>query len=102
MGRFFNSLIEKLFYQSPLRRRLGFFGIARAYTVPAWLMNLLYSRIRPKSLLGTVIFCSALVTIRAVAWGLLQVSRVFGTRPSDSRQAVYERREHRRALHTSR
>jgi flavin-dependent dehydrogenase len=102
MGRYFNSLIEKLFYQSPLRTRLGFFGVGRAYTVPAWLMNLLYSRMRPKRLLGTVIFCSALVTIRAAAWGLFQVSRVFGARPSDSRQAVYERREQRRALHTSR
>jgi hypothetical protein len=102
MGRYFNSLIEKLFYQSPLRTRLGFFSVARAYTVPAWLMNLLYSRMRPKRLLGTVIFCSALVTLRAAAWGLFQISRVFATRPRDSRQAVYERREQRRALHTPR
>ena len=102
VGRYFNSLIEKFFYQSPLRARLGLFGTARAYTVPAWLTNLLYSRVRPRRLLGTVIFCSALVTIRAVAWGLFQLSRLFGTRPSNSRQAVYERREQRRALHTSR
>jgi flavin-dependent dehydrogenase len=100
IGRYFNSLIEKLFYQPPLRARLGLFGTARAYTVPAWLTNLLYSRVRPRRLFGTVIFCSALVTIRAVAWGLFQLSRLFGTRPSNSRHAVDERRRQRRALHT--
>jgi flavin-dependent dehydrogenase len=102
IGRYFNSLIEKLFYESPLRARLGLFGIARTYTVPAWLTNLLYSRVRPRRLLGTVIFCSALVSIRAVAWGLFQLSRLFGARPSNSRQAVDERRGQRRALHTPR
>jgi 2-polyprenyl-6-methoxyphenol hydroxylase-like FAD-dependent oxidoreductase len=102
MGRYFNSLIEKLVYQSPLRARLGLFGTARAYTVPAWLTNLLYSRARPRRFLGTVIFCSALVTIRAAAWGLFQLSRLFETRPGKSRQVVDERREQRRALHTPR
>jgi hypothetical protein len=43
-----------------------------------------------------------LVTIRAAAWGLFQLSRLFGTRPSNSRQAVDEGREQRRALRTSR
>ena len=102
LGRYFNSLIEKFFYQPPLRARLGLFGIARTYTVPAWLTNLLYSRVRPRRLLGTVIFCSALVTIRAVAWGLFQVSRLFGIRPSNSCQTGDERRGQRRALHTPR
>jgi flavin-dependent dehydrogenase len=101
VGRYFNSLIEKLFYQSPLRARLGLFGTARAYTVPAWLTNLLYSRLRPRRFLGTVIFCSALVTIRAVAWGLFKLSRLFGTRPSNSLQAVDERKQSL-ALHTPR
>jgi flavin-dependent dehydrogenase len=102
IGRYFNSLIEKLFYQPPLRARLGLFGTTRAYTVPAWLANLLYSRVRPRRLLGTVIFCSALATIRAAAWGLFQLSRLFETRPGKSRQAVDERREQRRALHSPR
>jgi flavin-dependent dehydrogenase len=31
LGRYFNSLIEKLFYESPLRARLGSFGTARVY-----------------------------------------------------------------------
>jgi flavin-dependent dehydrogenase len=102
VGRYFNSLIEKLFYESPLRARLGLFGTARVYTVPAWLMNLSYSRMRPRRLLGTVIFCFALVTIRAVAWGLFQLSRLFGTQPRNSLQAIDQRRGQRRALHTTR
>ncbi len=102
IGRYFNSLIEKLFYQSPLRARLGLFGTTRAYTVPAWLANLLYSRVRPRRLLGTVIFCSALGIIRAAAWSLFQLSRLFEIRPGKSRQTVDERREQRRALHTPR
>jgi flavin-dependent dehydrogenase len=102
VGRYFNSLIEKLFYESPLRIRLGLFGTARAYTVPAWLTNLVYSRVRPRRLLGTAVFCFALVTIRAAAWGLFQLSRLFGTRHFNSLQAVNERRGQRRALHTPR
>jgi flavin-dependent dehydrogenase len=101
VGRYFNSLIEKLFYESPLRARLGLFGTARAYTVPAWLTNLVYSRVRPRRLLGTAIFCSALVTIRAVAWGLFQLSRLFSNRHSNSLSSIDERRQ-RRALHPSR
>jgi flavin-dependent dehydrogenase len=102
VGRYFNSLIEKLFYESPLRARLGLFGTARAYTVPAWLTNLVYSRVRPRRLLGTVAFCFALVTIRAVAWGLFRLSRLFSSRSSNSVHAVDEIRGQRRALHTPR
>jgi flavin-dependent dehydrogenase len=102
VGRYFNSLIEKLFYESPLRVRLGLFGTARAYTVPAWLTNLVYSRVRPRRLLGTVTLCFALVTIRAAAWGLFRLSRLFSPRSNNSLQTVDERREQRRALHTPR
>jgi flavin-dependent dehydrogenase len=102
VGRYFNSLIEKLFYESPLRTRLGLFGTARTYTVPAWLTNLLYSRVRPRRLFATLIFCSALVTIRSVAWGLFHLSRLAGNRSSNSLQTVDGRRGQRRALHTSR
>jgi len=102
VGRYFNSLIEKFFYQPPLRARLGLFGTARAYTVPAWLANLMYSRVRPRRLLGTVLFCSVLVGVRAVAWGLYGLSRLFDTRSSKSRASVEERREQRRALYPPR
>ena len=102
VGRFFNSLIEKMFYETPLRARLGLFGIARAYTVPAWLANLVYSRVRPKRLLGTVLFCSALVTIRATVWAASRLSRFFAKRPRDTRDTADERGEQRHALHAPR
>ena len=102
VGQYFNSLIEKLFYESPVRIRLGLFGTARAYTVPAWLTNLVYSRVRPRRLFGTMAFCFALVTIRAMAWGLFHLSRLAGTRSSHSLQTVDGRRGQRRALHTPR
>jgi flavin-dependent dehydrogenase len=102
VGCFFNSLIEKLFYETPLRAQLGLFGIARVYTVPAWLANLVYSRVRPKRLLGTVLFCSALAAIRATVWAASKLSRFFAKRPRDPRYATDERRGQRRALHAPR
>jgi flavin-dependent dehydrogenase len=102
VGCFFNSLIEKMFYESPLRARLGLFGVARAYTVPAWLTNLIYSRVRPKRLLGTVIFCSALLAMRATVWAAFQLSRFFAPRSSRSGKPVDDRKEQRRALRAPR
>jgi hypothetical protein len=102
VGRFFNSLIEKMFYESPLRARLGLFGTARAYTVPAWLANLMYSRVRPKRLLSTVLFCSALMAVRAAVWIAFRLGRLFASRSGKSRQSVDERREQRRALYPPR
>jgi flavin-dependent dehydrogenase len=101
VGCYFNSLIEKIFYQPTLRALLGLFGTARIYTVPAWLTNLVYSRVRPKRVLGTVLFCSALVVIRAAVWAAFRLSRFFANR-SKSRQPADDRRETRRALHTPR
>ena len=102
IGRFFNSLIEKMFYESYLRARLGLFGIARAYTVPAWLTNLLYARTRPKRLLGTLLFCSALLAMRGTVWAASRLSRFFATGSDRSSQSVEGRREQRRALHAPR
>jgi flavin-dependent dehydrogenase len=74
VGLYFNSLIEKLFYQPMLRDRLGLFGTARIYTLPAWLMNLIYTRIRPcGSLFRTLAISSSLDAIRMVAWLAFQV-----------------------------
>lgn len=81
MGRYFNSLIEKLYYESPVRSLVGVFLTAELYTVPAWLTNLIYTRTRPTGLPGTLVLCAAMVTLRAAAWGLFQVGRVFGSGP---------------------
>lgn len=75
VGLYFNSLIEKLFYQPMLRDRLGFFSTTRIYTVPAWLMNLVYTRMRPAgSLIRTLTISSILNAIRLTTWSAFQVA----------------------------
>jgi flavin-dependent dehydrogenase len=68
VGRYFNSLIEKLFYQPALRERLGLFSTARIYTVPAWLMNLIYTRTRPRTLPRSLAISFAMAALRALTW----------------------------------
>ena len=72
VGRYFNSLIEKLFYQSTLRDRMGFFTTARVYTVPAWLMNLVYTRMRPRTVVRTLAISLVLYALRAMTWAAYQ------------------------------
>lgn len=100
MGRYFNSLIEKLYYESPVRSLLGIFLTARVYTVPAWLTNVVYSRTRPRKLLGTLALCSAMITLRGVAWGLFKISNLLSSAVSateqTNRSAVAARRQNRR------
>jgi flavin-dependent dehydrogenase len=75
VGLYFNSLIEKLFYQPMLRDRLGFFSTTRVYTVPAWLMNLVYTRMRPAgSLIRTLTISSILNAIRMMTWLAFRVA----------------------------
>ncbi len=102
LGRYFNSMIEKFFYQPALRDQLGLFATARTYTVPAWLINLLYRRVRPRRLVGTLVFCAALVAVRAAAWGLFHLSRLLHSRSRSPRQVVDKRTEDRRALQSPR
>jgi flavin-dependent dehydrogenase len=72
VGRYFNSLIERLFYQPALRDRLGLFGTARIYTVPAWLMNLVYTRMRPRTLLRTLAIGLVMSALRGMVWAVYQ------------------------------
>lgn len=87
VGRFFNSLIEKISYRPELRSQLGLFRTGRIYTVPAWLANFAYSRIRPRSLPGTVAFCSVLAGLRLACWIAFGVSKLFYRRARKPLQA---------------
>ena len=83
VGRYFNSLIEKLFYQPALRDRLGLFGTARIYTLPAWLMNLIYARTRPRgSLVRTLAISSIMAMVRMITWAAYQIAVIFYWRPA--------------------
>lgn len=78
MGRFFNSLIENMFYEPAVRQQLGVFAVGRAYTVPAWLANLVYSRIEPNRLSGSIAFTSVLASLRMAAWTTNRASAYLG------------------------
>jgi flavin-dependent dehydrogenase len=83
VGLYFNSLIEKFFYQPMLRDRLGLFGTARIYTLPAWLMNLIYTRMRPRgSLVRTLAISTVMATIRMITWAAYQVAVILYRRPA--------------------
>lgn len=76
VGRYFNSLIEKLFYQPTLRDRIGLFSTARIYTVPAWLLNLVYTRLRPRSFFRTLMIGFLMGAIRFMVWTAFQAGAV--------------------------
>jgi flavin-dependent dehydrogenase len=60
LARFFNYGIEKVIYESPIRNRIGVLKAGDVYTVPAWSFNAIYSRLRPRGMLKTILFCSLL------------------------------------------
>jgi len=68
LARFFNSGIEKIIYDWPIRNRIGALNAGDVYTVPAWSINALYSRIRPQGLVSTALFSLFLALLRSAAW----------------------------------
>lgn len=79
MGRFFNSLIEKLAYDWPVRDHLGLLTSGDIYTSVAWSANHLYSRFRPSGLFSTVLFSAVLTLLRSAAWTLYQFCCVWSS-----------------------
>ena len=99
VGRYFNSLIEKLFYQPALRDRIGFFSTARIYTVPAWLMNLIYTRMRPSTLAKTLAIGVVMSALRAMTWIAYQVGVLLERRSARrSQQSRFSGGEHAHAF----
>ncbi len=56
LGRFFNCGIEKVIYDQAIRNRIGVLTSGRVYTVPAWVLNAVYSRVRPRGVVATLLF----------------------------------------------
>ena len=65
LARFFNCGIERVIYEFPVRSRIGVIRAGDVYTIPAWVMNVVYSRLRPKGLLKTALYASVLLMLRA-------------------------------------
>jgi flavin-dependent dehydrogenase len=64
MANFFNSGIEKVVYEWPIRNRIGPLRAGDVYTIPAWTMNNIYSRIRPRGVISTILFGMFLAALR--------------------------------------
>jgi len=75
MTKFFNSGIEKIVYQPPVRNRLEMGRSGTIYTSPAWSMNVVYARLRPRGIISTLLLGSFLGFFRASAWVLYRVCK---------------------------
>jgi hypothetical protein len=83
MGTFFNSLIERLAYEHPIRDRIGLLKAGDAYTIPAWTINQIYSRVRPDGFVSSALFGLFLTSLRCVVWILYAVCRFLPLRQCD-------------------
>ena len=64
VANFFNSGIEKVVYDWPIRKKIGALKAGDVYTIPAWSINNIYSRIRPTGIISTFLFGMFLATLR--------------------------------------
>jgi menaquinone-9 beta-reductase len=72
MAKFFNSGIEKIVYEPPVRDRIGVGRSGTVYTSPAWSMNVVYARLKPKGIFSTYFLGFLLGWFRGSAWVLYQ------------------------------
>jgi flavin-dependent dehydrogenase len=75
MTKFFNSGIEKVVYEPPIRNRIGIRISGEVYTTPAWTMNLLYALLKPNGICSTFLFGLFLGFFRACAWLFYQLCK---------------------------
>ena len=78
LGRFFNCGIERVIYDRAIRRRVGVLTSGRVYTVPAWVLNSVYSRLRPAGVVSTLLFGFVLKLFRAAGNVFSAFCRVAG------------------------
>lgn len=74
MAKFFNSGIEKIVYEPPVRNRIGLQKAGEVYTSPAWSMNVVYARLKPGGMFSTLLLNSMLGVFRLSAWVLYRLS----------------------------
>jgi menaquinone-9 beta-reductase len=77
LAKFFNSGIENVVYQPPIRNRIGLRHSGTVYISPAWGMNVVYARMRPRGILSTFIFTAFLGFFRAIEWMFYQLCKLF-------------------------
>src|SRR3984885_6711578 len=75
MAKFFNGGIEKIVYEPPVRNRLGVRRSGTVYTSPAWSMNVVYARMKPRGVVSTFLLGLFLGGFRASAWMFYQLCK---------------------------
>jgi hypothetical protein len=75
MAKFFNSGIEQIVYEPPIRNRIGMGHAGTVYTSPAWSMNAVYARLKPTGIFSTFLIGSVLGFFRAGAWVFYQLCK---------------------------
>ena len=75
MAKFFNSGIEKIVYEPPVRNRFGVGRAGTSYTSPAWSMNVVYARLKPWGVASTFLLGLFLGFFRAIAWIAYQLCK---------------------------
>jgi flavin-dependent dehydrogenase len=76
-AKFFNSGIERIVYEPSVRNRIGLRQAGAVYTSPAWTMNLVYNRLRPRGMVSTFLFNSVIGFFRCGAWVFYQFCQRF-------------------------
>jgi len=68
LAKFFNCGIERVVYDWPIRRRIGALTAGDVYTIPAWSLNTVYARMRPRGVFTTLLFAGLLNLCRVAAF----------------------------------
>jgi menaquinone-9 beta-reductase len=76
VARFFNSGIENVVYQPPIRNRIGLRHSGTLYISPAWTMNLLYARLKPHGIFSTFFLGLILGFFRAGGWLFYRICKL--------------------------
>jgi flavin-dependent dehydrogenase len=77
MAKFFNGGIENIVYEPPVRNRIGMGSAGTVYTSPAWSMNVVYARMKPRGMLSTFILGLLLGAFRLSAWIFYRICKQF-------------------------
>ncbi len=75
LAKFFNGGIEKIVYEPRVRSRIGLGNAGTFYTSPAWSMNLVYARLKPKGFASTFLLNSLLRFFRFTTTSFYQLCR---------------------------
>jgi menaquinone-9 beta-reductase len=79
MAKFFNGGIEKLVYEPAVRDHIGLRHAGTVYISPAWTMNLVYARTKPRGVFTTALFGLSLLFFRAATWVVYRVCKLLPT-----------------------